>query len=44
MEGQLLSTRGELGYLITDISGAFSDDVLTQLRAMDQTVHLRVLS
>src|SRR4051794_28075497 len=44
VEGQLLSTRGELGYLITDISGGFTDEVLEQLRAMEQTVRLRVLS
>jgi D-3-phosphoglycerate dehydrogenase len=44
VEGQLLSTRGEYGYLITDISGDYSDDVLDQLRSMDQTVRLRVLS
>ncbi|BCJ51701.1 D-3-phosphoglycerate dehydrogenase [Actinoplanes sp. NBRC 14428] len=44
VEGQLLSTRGEYGYLITDISGSYSEDVLDQLRAMSQTVRLRVLS
>ena len=44
VEGQLLSTRGEYGYLITDISGGFSDEVLERLRSMEQTVRLRVLS
>jgi D-3-phosphoglycerate dehydrogenase len=44
VEGQLLSTRGEYGYLITDISGGFSDEVLQRLRTMEQTVRLRVLS
>ena len=44
VEGQLLSTRGEYGYLITDIGGGYSDEVLDQLRAMEQTVRLRVLS
>ncbi|MEU4560355.1 phosphoglycerate dehydrogenase [Actinoplanes sp. NPDC023936] len=44
VEGQLLSTRGEYGYLITDIAAGYSDDVLDQLRAMEQTVRLRVLS
>ena len=44
IEGQLLSTRGEYGYLITDISGGFTDEVLAQLREMTQTVRLRVLS
>ena len=44
VEGQLLSTRGEYGYLITDISGGYTDEVLEQLRGMSQTVRLRVLS
>jgi D-3-phosphoglycerate dehydrogenase len=44
VEGQLLNTRGEYGYLITDIRGDYSDEVLDQLRAMDQTIRLRVLS
>jgi D-3-phosphoglycerate dehydrogenase len=44
VEGQLLSTRGEYGYLITDISGGYSDAVLERLRGMSQTVRLRVLS
>jgi D-3-phosphoglycerate dehydrogenase len=43
IEGQLLSTRGEYGYLITDISGEYGDGVLQRLRAMAQTVRLRVL-
>ena len=43
IEGQLLSTRGEYGYLITDIGGDFSDEVLARLQAMEQTVRLRVL-
>ena len=44
VEGQLLSTRGEFGYLITDIRAGYSDEVLDRLRAMEQTVRLRVLS
>ena len=44
VEGQLLNTRGEYGYMITDIRGDYSDEVLDQLRAMDQTIRLRVLS
>jgi D-3-phosphoglycerate dehydrogenase len=44
VEGQLLNTRGEYGYLITDISGGYPDEVLDRLRAMEQTVRLRVLS
>ncbi|MEV4706521.1 phosphoglycerate dehydrogenase [Actinoplanes sp. NPDC049316] len=44
VEGQLLSTRGDYGYLITDIRGHYSAEVLDQLRSMSQTVRLRVLS
>lgn len=44
VEGQLLSTRGDIGYLLTDIGVDYADDVLAQLRAMSQTIRLRVLS
>jgi D-3-phosphoglycerate dehydrogenase len=44
VEGQMLSTRGEYGYVITDISGNYSADVLEKLRGMSQTVRLRVVS
>jgi len=44
VEGQLLGTRGELGYLLTDIGVDYSDEVLAMLRAMPQTIRLRVLS
>jgi len=44
VEGQLLGTRGEVGFLLPDIGISYSDDVLDQLRAMEQTIRLRVLS
>ena len=44
VEGQLLSTRGDVGYLVTDISVDYSEGVLAQLQAMPQTIRLRVLS
>jgi D-3-phosphoglycerate dehydrogenase len=44
IEGQLLGTRGEYGYLLTDIGIDYSEEVLERLRAMSQTVRLRVLS
>ncbi|WP_345628426.1 phosphoglycerate dehydrogenase [Rugosimonospora acidiphila] len=43
VEGQLLSTRGELGYLLTDIGSDYSENVLTRLRDMTETVRLRVV-
>ena len=44
VEGQLLGTRGEVGYALTDIGIDYPDQVVDQLRAMSQTVRLRVLS
>ena len=44
VEGQLLSTRGEIGYVVTDVSADLGARVVDQLRDMNQTVRLRVLS
>jgi D-3-phosphoglycerate dehydrogenase len=44
VEGQLLGTRGDVGYLLMDIGIDYPAEVLTQLRAMAQTIQLRVLS
>jgi D-3-phosphoglycerate dehydrogenase / 2-oxoglutarate reductase len=44
IEGQLLSTRGELGYVLTDIGRDYPDDVLQTLQAMPDTIRLRLLS
>jgi D-3-phosphoglycerate dehydrogenase len=44
IEGQLLATRGEIGYLLTDIGLDYSDDVVKMMRDMSQTIRLRVLS
>ncbi|MFD0743493.1 phosphoglycerate dehydrogenase [Phytohabitans flavus] len=44
VEGQLLATRGEYGYLLTDIGVDYPEDVLTRLREMEQSIRLRVLS
>jgi D-3-phosphoglycerate dehydrogenase len=43
VEGQLLRTRDELGYVITDIGTTYSDEVLEELRGMDVTVRLRTI-
>jgi D-3-phosphoglycerate dehydrogenase len=43
VEGQLLRTRDDLGYVITDIVPAYSDDVLNQLRDMPVTIRLRTI-
>lgn len=43
IEGQLLATRGELGYVVTDLGSPITDAAVAELRAMEQTVRLRVL-
>ena len=44
IEAQLLGTRGDLGYVLTDIAVDYPADVLDALRAMDETVRVRLLS
>ncbi|MEZ5117062.1 MAG: phosphoglycerate dehydrogenase [Candidatus Nanopelagicales bacterium] len=44
IEGQLLGTRGDLGYVLTDIATDYAADVVAELRALPETVRLRVLS
>jgi len=44
VEGQLLRTRDELGYVLTDIGSQYSDEVLDELRNMDVTVRLRTIN
>jgi len=43
VEGQLLRTRDDLGYVITDIGTTYSDEVLNELHAMDVTIRLRTI-
>ena len=42
--GQLLATRGDLGYVVTDVDGEVGRDVVDALSAMEQTIRLRTLS
>jgi D-3-phosphoglycerate dehydrogenase len=44
IEGQLLGTRGELGYVLTDIAADYPPDVVDELAAMAETVRVRLLS
>ncbi|MFV0633224.1 phosphoglycerate dehydrogenase [Demequina sp.] len=44
IEGQLLATRGELGYVVTDVAAGMTDEAVAALGAMSGTVRLRVLS
>jgi D-3-phosphoglycerate dehydrogenase len=43
IESQTLSTRGQLGYVVTDIGGPFSEELLDKLRGLPETVRLRVI-
>ncbi len=43
VEAQLLGTRGEFGYVVTDVSAPLTDDMLAQLRTLPETVRLRTL-
>jgi D-3-phosphoglycerate dehydrogenase len=44
IEGQSLMTHGHLGYALTDIGTDYAPDVVEALKAMPETVRLRVLS
>ncbi|GAA2343376.1 phosphoglycerate dehydrogenase [Dactylosporangium salmoneum] len=44
VEGQILATRGEYGYLLTDIAIDYPQEILAQLAEMATTVQVRVLS
>jgi D-3-phosphoglycerate dehydrogenase len=41
IEGQLLGTRDDLGYVLTDIGTEYTGDMLASLRELDVTVRLR---
>jgi D-3-phosphoglycerate dehydrogenase / 2-oxoglutarate reductase len=43
VESQMLGTRDEIGYAITDIATEFPPEVLAQLEAMDVTITLRTI-
>ncbi|MDA8063093.1 MAG: NAD(P)-dependent oxidoreductase, partial [Actinomycetota bacterium] len=43
IEGQALGTRGDIGYVITDVASDFSPDTLHRLAGMQETIRLRVL-
>ncbi len=44
IEGQLLGTRGELGYVVTDVAAGMTEDAIAELSAMPSTVRLRTIS
>jgi D-3-phosphoglycerate dehydrogenase / 2-oxoglutarate reductase len=44
IEGQLLGTRGELGYVLTDIAVDYPPAVIAELESLEETVRVRLLS
>jgi len=44
IEGQLLATRGEIGYVVTDVGTEIDQAVINQMAQMEQTIRLRLLS
>jgi D-3-phosphoglycerate dehydrogenase len=43
VEGQLLRTKDDVGYVLTDIGSEYSEAVLAELRAMPVTISLRTV-
>jgi D-3-phosphoglycerate dehydrogenase len=43
VEGQVLTTRADLGYLLTDVRVDYSPDVVEELAALPETVQLRII-
>lgn len=43
VEAQLLGTRGEMGYVVTDSASGTTQAIVDQIRAMPETVRLRVI-
>jgi D-3-phosphoglycerate dehydrogenase len=43
VEAQLLGTRGEIGYVVTDSASGTTQAIVDQIRALPETISLRVL-
>ena len=43
VEAQLLGTRGEYGYVVTDSASGTTQAIVDQIRAMPETISLRVI-
>jgi D-3-phosphoglycerate dehydrogenase len=43
IEGQVLTTRGELGYLLTDVGLDYTPEVIKELTELPETVSLRII-
>jgi D-3-phosphoglycerate dehydrogenase len=43
VEAQLLATRGDLGYVVTDSASGTTQAIVDQIRAMPETIRLRII-
>jgi D-3-phosphoglycerate dehydrogenase len=43
IDGQTLSTRGDLGVVVTDVGGGLTEEVIDKLRILPETVAIRVI-
>jgi D-3-phosphoglycerate dehydrogenase len=43
VEAQLLATRGDIGYVVTDSASGTTQQIVDQIRSMPETVRLRVI-
>jgi D-3-phosphoglycerate dehydrogenase / 2-oxoglutarate reductase len=44
VDSQNLSTRGDVGYLVTDVNADYTPQIIERLQQMPETIRLRVLS
>jgi D-3-phosphoglycerate dehydrogenase len=44
VDSQSLSTRGDVGYLVTDVNADYTPQIIERLQHMPETIRLRVLS
>ena len=44
VDSQSLSTRGDVGYLVTDVNADYTPEIIDRLHRMPETIRLRVLS
>jgi D-3-phosphoglycerate dehydrogenase len=44
VEAQSLSTRADVGYLVTDVNSDYTPEILDRLEQLPETIRLRVLS
>ena len=44
IDAQSLATRGDIGYVVTDVADEVGPDVLAELASLPETVRLRQLS